>query len=101
MFLEAKNLLKQGEADAALKRIKTTTHIDEAVDHADYVQESVPDNYDAKKQMFKQLDLAAPDHAILASSSSALLMTKIQRVTRRPQRCVLVHHQKLEGRNVG
>jgi 3-hydroxypropionate dehydrogenase (NADP+) len=91
MFLEANNLLKQGEANAALNRVKTTTHIDEAVHNADYVQESVPDHYDIKKQIFKKLDLTAPDHAILASSSSGLVMTEIQIVTRRPQRCVLVH----------
>ena len=91
MFLEANNLLKQGEADTALKRIKMSTLIGEAVRHADYVQESVPDDYDFKKQVFKEMDIAAPDHAILASSSSGLLMTEIQKATTRPQRCVLVH----------
>ncbi|MCJ7782338.1 MAG: 3-hydroxyacyl-CoA dehydrogenase NAD-binding domain-containing protein [Desulfobacterales bacterium] len=91
MFLEANNLLKQGEADAALKRIKVSTLIGEAVGHADYVQESVPDHYDIKKKIFKEMDAAAPDYAILASSSSGLLMTEIQSVTTRPQRCVLVH----------
>ncbi len=91
MFLEANNLLKQGEADAALKRIKVSTLIGEAVGHADYVQESVPDHYDIKKKIFKEMGAAAPDDAILASSSSGLLMTEIQSVTTRPQRCVLVH----------
>jgi 3-hydroxypropionate dehydrogenase (NADP+) len=91
MFLEANNLLKQGEADAALKRMKVSTLIGEAVGHADYVQESVPDHYDIKKKIFKEMDAAAPDYAILASSSSGLLMTEIQSVTTRPQRCVLVH----------
>ncbi len=91
MFLEANGLLKQGEADAALKRIKVSTLIDEAVGHADYVQESVPDYYDIKKKVFREIDAAAPDDAILASSSSGLLMTEIQSVATRPQRCVLVH----------
>jgi len=91
MFLEANNLLKQGGADAALKRMKVSTLIGEAVGHADYVQESVPDHYDIKKKIFKEMDAAAPDYAILASSSSGLLMTEIQNVTTRPQRCVLVH----------
>lgn len=90
-FLEAKNLLKQGEAEAALKRIKTSRLIGEAVRDADYVQESVPDHYDFKKQVFREMDVAAPDHAILASSSSGLLMTEIQKVTRKPGRCVLAH----------
>jgi 3-hydroxyacyl-CoA dehydrogenase len=91
IFLEAKSLLKQGEAEAALKRIKMSRLIGEAVRNADYVQESVPDHYDFKKQVFREMDVAAPDHAILASSSSGLLMTEIQKATRKPQRCVLVH----------
>jgi len=91
IFLEANHLLKQGEAEAALKRIKVSRLIGEAVRNADYVQESVPDHYDFKKQVFREMDVAAPDHAILASSSSGLLMTEIQKTTTRPQRCVLVH----------
>ena len=63
----------------------------EAVRHADYVQESVLDRYEVKKKVFKKMDAAAPNHAILASSSSGLLMTEIQKATMRPQRCVLVH----------
>jgi len=90
-FLEANKLLKRGEADVALKKIKMSTLIGEAVRDADYVQESVPDNYDFKKQVFREMDIAAPDHAILASSSSGLLMTEIQKATLKPQRCVLVH----------
>jgi len=91
IFLEAKSFLKQGEAEAALKRIKTSRLIGEAVREADYVQESVPDHYDFKKQVFREMDVAAPEHAILASSSSGLLMTEIQKATRKPGRCVLVH----------
>jgi 3-hydroxypropionate dehydrogenase (NADP+) len=91
IFLEAHSLLEKGGAEAALGRIKMATLIDEAVSHADYVQESVLDNYDSKKKIFTEMDATAPDHAILASSSSGLLMTEIQKVTTRPGRCVLVH----------
>ncbi len=91
LFLEANNLLKQGDAQAALKKIEMKALIGEAVGHADFVQESVPDDYAIKKRVFKEMDGAAPDHAILASSSSGLLMTEIQKATTRPERCVLVH----------
>jgi 3-hydroxyacyl-CoA dehydrogenase len=91
LFLEANNVLKQGEAEAALRRIEITPLLDQAVGHADYVQESVPDDYDIKKKVYKEMDAAAPDRAVLASSSSGLLMTEIQQVTTRPGRCVLVH----------
>ncbi len=91
MFLETNHLLEPGGAEASLKRIKMSLLIGEAVSHADYVQESVPDDYDFKKQVFREMDVAAPHHAILASSSSGLLMTEIQKATTKPQRCVLVH----------
>jgi 3-hydroxyacyl-CoA dehydrogenase len=90
-FLETHNLLPMGDVEGALKRIRTTIHIADAVGHVDYVQESVPDHYDIKRQVFKEMDAAAPRHTILASSASGLLMTEIQRVTTRPERCVLVH----------
>jgi len=90
-FLEANQLLEPGGAEASLKRIKMSLLIGQAVSHADYVQESVPDDYDFKRQVFREMDVAAPDHAILASSSSGLLMTEIQKATARPQRCILVH----------
>jgi 3-hydroxyacyl-CoA dehydrogenase len=88
MFLEANNLLKTGEANAALKRIKTSTHLDEVVCGADYIQESVPDDCGIKKRVFKEMDVTAPHRAIFASSSSGLLMTEIQKATTRPERCV-------------
>jgi carnitine 3-dehydrogenase len=91
LFLEANNLLKQGDAQAALKKIEMKAPIGEAVGHVDFVQESVPDDYAIKKRVFKEMDGAAPDHAILASSSSGLLMTEIQKATTRPERCVLIH----------
>lgn len=90
-FLEANHLLKKNGSDASLRRIKTMTSISEAVAQADYVQESVLDNYELKREVFKEMDQAAPDHAILASSSSGLLMTEIQKVTAKPHRCVLAH----------
>src|SRR3990172_12263532 len=91
IFLEASHLLTKGVTKVALKRIKLSTHIAEAVGDADYVQESVSENNDTKKRIFREMDIAAPGHAILASSSSGLLMTEIQKGVTRPERCVLVH----------
>jgi 3-hydroxypropionate dehydrogenase (NADP+) len=90
-FLETCNFLDQGDAQVSLKRIRATRSIRHAVRDADYVQESVLDDYDIKKEVFREIDAVAPAKAILASSSSGLLMTEIQKVTARPERCVLIH----------
>jgi 3-hydroxypropionate dehydrogenase (NADP+) len=90
-FLEANKLLKIAQTQAALKRIEAGRNFAEAVSEADYVQEAVYDNYEVKKKVFEQLDVRAPQKAILASSSSGLLMTEIQKAVKRPERCVLAH----------
>jgi 3-hydroxypropionate dehydrogenase (NADP+) len=90
-FLETHQLLKCRSFESVIGGIEATTSISEAVISADYVQESVPDNYSVKKELFKEIDALAPQHALLASSSSGLIMSEIQKVTARPERCLLVH----------
>jgi 3-hydroxyacyl-CoA dehydrogenase len=90
-FLEAHSLIDTDIAKLAAKRISTTVNIEEAVYNADYVQESIPDNYETKKKAFKTMGNHAPDHTILASSSSGLQMSEIQLSTKVPERCLLVH----------
>jgi 3-hydroxypropionate dehydrogenase (NADP+) len=90
-FLEEKNLIERDDVKDALTRVKVTTDLAKAVEAVDYVQESAPERYEVKKDIFKKMDAYAPEHTILASSASGLLMTEIQKVTKRPQKCVLVH----------
>ena len=90
-FLEAHHLLKTAGAAEAKGRILATTRLSDAVEQVDYVQESAPDRYEIKEPLFEAIDRAAPREAILASSSSGLLMTEIQKGTGRPERCVMAH----------
>lgn len=90
-FMENSGLLGNGQTEASIARVRTTTRISEAVAEADYVQESVPDKYEIKKEVFREMDAWAPAGAILASSASGLLMTEIQKAVARPDRCVLAH----------
>jgi 3-hydroxypropionate dehydrogenase (NADP+) len=83
--------LQTETAASAYKLIRTPLSLAEAVREADYILESVPDTYSAKKPVFKEMDALAPSDTILASSSSGLLMSEIQSAVTRPQRCVLVH----------
>ncbi|MBN2032793.1 MAG: 3-hydroxyacyl-CoA dehydrogenase [Deltaproteobacteria bacterium] len=89
-FMDDNGLL-QGGAVAPFSHLHTDPDLAQAVSEAHYVQESVPDNYPVKKKVFVEIDAHAPVDAILASSSSGLLMSEIQKVVTRPQRCVLVH----------
>ena len=80
------------DADAAMGRVETTTSLAEAVADADHVQESAFESYAVKKAVFAEMDAVAPGDAVLASSTSGLLMTEIQKAARRhPERCIVAH----------
>jgi len=84
-------VMTAGEAAAALDRISPTTDLAAALRDVDFVQESGPERYRIKREIYRQLDgLARPD-VVLASSTSAMLMTEIQSATAHPERCVVAH----------
>ena len=90
-FMEKNKLIDIGAAERAVATIHTTVDIAQAVQSADYVQESVPDDYALKTKVFGVMDAHAPKHVLLASSASGLKMTEIQRSVKNPGRCLLVH----------
>lgn len=89
-FLEEAGLAKG--ATKAIRRLSSTTSLSEAVSGADYVQESVFESYAAKKEVYSKMDEAADQNVILASSTSGLLMSEIQKAAKRfPERCIVAH----------
>lgn len=80
------------EADEAADRVGVSRSLEDAAAEADMVQEAVFETYEAKRPVFQALDAVAPADVMLASSSSGLLMTEIQRAVRRhPKRCLVAH----------
>lgn len=77
--------------DASPDRVRFSTDPAAAVEGAGFVQESGPEREDLKIALFERLDAAAPAETILASSSSGLLMTRIQSLCAHPERCVIGH----------
>lgn len=75
--LEAGGVLPPGGADGALARVRTATDLAAAVDSADLVQESIPEDLALKRAMFADLDRLCPTETILASNTSGLPITSI------------------------
>jgi 3-hydroxyacyl-CoA dehydrogenase len=90
-FLTSRGFIEKSQANSALKQISVTTNLSKAVRNVDYIQESVYENYEVKKKVFKAMDLQAPAHAIFASSSSGLLMSELQQIVTKPERCLIAH----------
>ena len=86
-----KELIGKRDAESAFDRVRATTDLSKAVSHANFVMESVTERYDVKRHVFREMDEVAPEETILASGSSGLLMTEIQKVTKHPERCIGAH----------
>jgi len=76
---------------ASLARLRFSEDLTEALYEVDFVQENGPEREDLKVALFRTMDAVLPAHVILASSSSGLLMSKVQAACRHPQRVVLGH----------
>ncbi len=88
-FVE-KGKLESAAAQEALARITTTTDLDAAAE-ADIVVEAVFEKIEVKQEIFRVLDKITRDGTVLASNTSAIPITKIAAVTRRPESVVGTH----------
>ncbi|WP_075222967.1 3-hydroxyacyl-CoA dehydrogenase NAD-binding domain-containing protein [Acuticoccus yangtzensis] len=86
-------LCEIGLADGAdPARLTFHATAEEAADGADFVQENGPERADMKRTLFAALDEAAPDHAILATSTSTIMVSEFQDACAKgPERVVLGH----------
>ncbi len=89
--LIAKEKLTETEKNEALSRLHTTTDLKSGVSNADLVVEAATENVTIKLQLFRDIDAAAPAHAILASNTSSISITKIASVTGRPEKVIGMH----------
>jgi carnitine 3-dehydrogenase len=72
-------------------RLTFASSLGEALARADFVQESTPENLDAKVRILAEIDEAAPAGVVVASSTSGFAMTDMQAGCRTPDRFVVGH----------
>ena len=78
------------EMAAKMNLVSVTTSFD-ALKDADIVIEAVPEKMDLKTKVFKELDAVIPEQAILATNTSALSISALGAVTKRPGKVVGIH----------
>ena len=85
-----KERLSADEKQTILGRVRTTTGLDDLRD-AFIVVEAVTENLNVKSELFKALDGIMKSHAILASNTSSISITKLGAVTQRPEKVIGMH----------
>ena len=74
-----------------LDRVRSVSNVAAAAAQAAFVIEAVPERMALKRAVFAELDTVAPTDALLASNTSSLSITELQRGTRSPGRVIGLH----------
>jgi 3-hydroxybutyryl-CoA dehydrogenase len=86
-----KGLIEEAAVEQTLAHLQTGTSIAAGVVNADLVVEAATENQGLKLDLFRQIDDAAPENAILATNTSSISITAIAAATRRPSQVIGMH----------
>jgi len=83
------------------KSIRFAANLGDALKDADLVEESVTEDVEIKREVFKQMGEKAPAKAIFATNSSSLPVSRMEDSSGRPERCINIHfYFPLQGLNM-
>jgi 3-hydroxybutyryl-CoA dehydrogenase len=83
--------LRRDQVDAAFGRMTFATDLEGAASEADFVIEAAVEKLDVKREIFRRLDDAAPEHAVLSTNSSSIVSSRVAGVTKRPEKVCNMH----------
>lgn len=90
--LESKGKLDEGmNPEQLMDKLILFRDIEKAIENADFIIESVPENMDLKKEIFRVLGTYSPDHAILATNTSTMSITEIAEASGRADKVIGMH----------
>lgn len=87
----AAGALTPDAVSAARARLTFTTDLTETVSGAQFIQENTPDRIELKQHVLAQIEAACAPDAVIASSTSNLLISKIAENALHPERCIGGH----------
>jgi 3-hydroxyacyl-CoA dehydrogenase len=85
-------LIPRSSCQEALSRITATMDLKKALQEADFVTEAVLEDIAVKRKVFSEgIDLFCPEHSIIASNTSSLLLSDFSAGARRRNKIVVTH----------
>ena len=79
------------DKSASLNNLLISTNLEEVLHETHFVQESIPEILELKCKFYQILGNILPKRVIIASSTSGLTMTEIQKLCSTPERTVIGH----------
>ncbi len=69
--------------------------LEDTVSETDLIIEAISENITLKRTIFTQIDLIAPDHAILATNSSSIPVSRLETAVHRKDKVLNIHFYKI------
>ena len=90
--LESKGLLAHGlTTNELMKKLVLDKNLISSIKDADIVVEAIPEIMELKQELFEELGQYAPEHALLATNTSTMSITKIGEASKRPEQVIGMH----------
>ena len=86
----SRELISVDEMKAGLARISTEKEMD-SLGNSDLIIEAATENREVKEAIFRSVMQVVSDHAILATNTSSISITRLASVTDRPERFIGLH----------
>lgn len=90
-FLVDKGLARPEPARLGMANLRSSLRLDDAVTGVVLIQECVREDLALKREVFAEISRVAPEEALIASSSSGLSITEIQKNSYLPGRTLAAH----------
>jgi len=90
--IESKGDLGQGlTANSLINKLSTSKNLINSIKEADFIVEAIPEVMELKQGLFKELGEYAPEHAVLATNTSTMSISKIAEASNRPEQVIGMH----------
>jgi 3-hydroxybutyryl-CoA dehydrogenase len=90
-LMAQKGIGDPSEIEPSIRRIKTTSYLEEAASEAQFLVEAVSENLELKQKIFQDLDSFCLAEVILATNTSVISITEIARKAKNRERIVGTH----------
>jgi enoyl-CoA hydratase / 3-hydroxyacyl-CoA dehydrogenase len=89
--LTEKNKITKDQADEIYNNITPVIDLSQAIKQADLIIEAVPEDYNLKEKVYRELDEVSDDRVIYASNTSTLPITELSKLTKKSNKFIGVH----------
>ena len=91
LFLADRGLGSRGDVELILSRITTTSDLAEALVGVDFVLETIWEDLEAKRAVFREIEALVDSDTVIATNTSVIRITEIAEVCIHPERVIGAH----------